>query len=66
MMENEVLNASSPLYGRRTGQWKLEPLKLKDIAEFFRKHGLIGLIEIYKRDRRRALLLLISSIIQSP
>ena len=47
MMENEVLNASSPLYGRRTGQWKLEPLKLKDIAEFFPETDLIGLIEIY-------------------
>ena len=25
MMETEVLNYKSPLYGRRTGQWKLEP-----------------------------------------
>ena len=28
MMENEVLDYKSPLYGRRSAQWKLEPLKL--------------------------------------
>lgn len=47
MMENEVLGASSPLYGRRTGQWKLEPFNLIDIAGFFPRAKLIRLIEIY-------------------
>lgn len=47
MMENEVLGASSPLYGRRTGQWKLEPFNLMDIAGFFIKANLVRLIEIY-------------------
>ena len=47
MMENEVLSAASPLYGRRTGQWKVEPFKLRDISSFFPEAGLVDLIEIY-------------------
>ena len=47
MMENEVLGASSPLYGRRTGQWKLEPFNLTDMGGFFPKADLIRLVEIY-------------------
>ena len=47
MMEKEVLGASSPLYGRRTGQWKLEPFNLVETAGFFPKANLIRLIEIY-------------------
>lgn len=34
VMETQVLGYRAPLYGRRTGQWKLEPLKLGDVAEF--------------------------------
>ena len=33
-MEKEVLSSQSPLFGRRTGQLKLEPLSFKDSAEF--------------------------------
>ncbi|MEA1899178.1 MAG: ATP-binding protein [Thermodesulfobacteriota bacterium] len=47
MMENEVLGAASPLYGRRTGQWKIEPFNLIETAGFFPKANLIRLIEIY-------------------
>ena len=47
MMEKEVLGAGSPLYGRRTGQWKLEPFNLIETAGFFPKANLIHLIEIY-------------------
>lgn len=47
MMENEVLGAGSPLYGRRTGQWKIEPFNLIETAGFFPKANLIRLIEIY-------------------
>ncbi len=47
MMENEVLGASSPLYGRRTGQWKLEPFNLMDMAGFFPEASLIRLVEVY-------------------
>jgi len=31
MMETDVLGYRSPLYGRRTGQWKLEPFKFKEL-----------------------------------
>ena len=47
MMEKEVLGASSPLYGRRTGQWKLEPFNLIDMTGFFPKANLVRLVEIY-------------------
>lgn len=33
-MENQVLGYQSPLYGRRTGQFKIEPLTYKETAEF--------------------------------
>ncbi len=35
MMYNGTLSYKSPLYGRRTGEWKLEPLKFRDVAKFF-------------------------------
>lgn len=35
MMETEVLGYRSPLYGRRTGQWKVEPFTFRELAEFF-------------------------------
>lgn len=35
MMETHVLDQKSPIYGRRTGQWLLEPLEFSDIADFF-------------------------------
>jgi AAA+ ATPase superfamily predicted ATPase len=34
MMEN-LLSYKSPLYGRRTGQWKLLPLRFNDVKKFF-------------------------------
>jgi hypothetical protein len=33
-MENQVLGQESPLYGRRTGQFKVEPLDYKETAVF--------------------------------
>ena len=33
-MENQVLGTESPLYGRRTGQFKIEPLDYKETAVF--------------------------------
>ncbi len=33
-MENQVLGQESPLYGRRTGQFKIEPLNYKETAVF--------------------------------
>ena len=35
MMHRETLSRSSPLYGRRTGQWLLRPLRFQDMAQFF-------------------------------
>ena len=36
-MENQVLGKESPLYGRRTGQFKIEPLDYKETAMFHSK-----------------------------
>ena len=47
MMETEVLNYKSPLYGRRTGQWKLTPLKLFHLQPFFPNYNIETLISIY-------------------
>ena len=47
MMETEVLNYKSPLYGRRTGQWKLEPLKLTETKPFFPKYDIEMLVHVY-------------------
>lgn len=34
MMQSEILNYSSPLYGRRTSQYHIKPIKFKYIKEF--------------------------------
>ena len=34
MMEEGVLSYKSPLYGRRTGQWKLRPLPFREVLKF--------------------------------
>ena len=34
VMESDVLSYKSPLYGRRTGQWQLDPLDFKHLGEF--------------------------------
>lgn len=47
LMETEVLGYKSPLYGRRTGQMKIEPLKFLNINRFFPKKGMIELAMIY-------------------
>jgi uncharacterized protein len=47
MMETEVLNHKSPLYGRRTAQWKLQPLKLTDTKPFYPKYDLETLVQVY-------------------
>ncbi|MCK5252363.1 MAG: ATP-binding protein [Thermoplasmata archaeon] len=35
MMERSVLDARSPLYGRRTGHWRVMPLAFADACRFF-------------------------------
>ncbi|MEM2122402.1 MAG: ATP-binding protein [Candidatus Bathyarchaeia archaeon] len=47
MMETEVLGYKSPLYGRRTGEWKVEPFKFKDVKNMFEKFSLEGLVEAW-------------------
>jgi uncharacterized protein len=34
MMESEVLGYTSPLYGRRTGQWRVEPMDFEAVRKF--------------------------------
>lgn len=47
MMETEVLNYKSPLYGRRTAQWKLEPLKIHYLKPFFPEYNFETIIHVY-------------------
>jgi len=46
-MENQVLGYQSPLYGRRTGQLKVEPLNFYDSCCFFQNFTLRELAVIY-------------------
>ena len=47
IMENEVLGVRSPLYGRRTGQWKLQPLKYRDISPMLPNYSGEDLVRTY-------------------
>jgi len=47
MMETEVLGYKSPLYGRRTGEWNVEPFNFKDIRSMFKKIPIEDVAKIY-------------------
>ena len=56
MMETEVLGYKSPLYGRRTGEWKLQPMSItkmisafpdKDIEEIVKLWFTLGGVPFY-------------------
>ncbi|WP_396613730.1 ATP-binding protein (plasmid) [Haloferax sp. S1W] len=47
MMEEGVLSYESPLYGRRTGQWRLEPLSVGDAAKFFPSYDADSIVQTY-------------------
>lgn len=47
MMEEGVLSYDSPLYGRRTGQWRLEPMTIGDAAGFFPDVSPLELVRTY-------------------
>ncbi|CQR52704.1 MULTISPECIES: ATP-binding protein [Haloferax] len=47
MMEEGVLSYESPLYGRRTGQWRLEPLTIGDVSKFFPRYDADATIQTY-------------------
>ncbi|AEC52026.1 Prokaryotic ATPase, AAA superfamily, disease resistance protein related protein [Pyrococcus sp. NA2] len=46
MMER-TLDYKSPLYGRRTGQWKVEPFDIRGISEMFPERSMEELVKIY-------------------
>lgn len=47
IMTSKVLSYKSPLYGRRTGSFRLRPIPFYSLAEFFPGANLKQLIEIY-------------------
>ena len=47
MMLSEVLNHSSPLYGRRTAQIRLQPLKFSEFSQAFPEHSFEDRVKIY-------------------
>ena len=47
MMEQHVLGSKSPLYGRRTGQWRIEPFSLLQFWKFFPHRPLTDIVEAY-------------------
>ncbi len=47
MMETEVLSYKSPLYGRRTGQWNVQPFSFQESRKFFKSYSLIDQIRSY-------------------
>lgn len=46
MMEN-LLNEKSPLYGRRTGHYKLDPFKIVGVWQFFPEYSIEDIIKTY-------------------
>lgn len=46
-MERRLLGAKTPLYGRRTGDWLLEPFRFRDSRLFFPDQSMERQIEIY-------------------
>lgn len=47
MMEEGVLSYESPLYGRRTGQWRLEPMTVGQAAGFFPAYDAETMVRTY-------------------
>ena len=47
MMEKYALDYKSPLYGRRTGQWKVEKMNIIHLKEFFPDYKTEDIIKVY-------------------
>ena len=47
MMEKHALDYKSPLYGRRTGQWRVTKLQARFLSEFFPKYSAEELVLAY-------------------
>jgi AAA+ ATPase superfamily predicted ATPase len=46
-MEYQVLGYQSPLYGRRTSQFKIKPFQFAEVKEYYRRFDLYDLATIY-------------------
>jgi len=46
-METEVLGYKSPLYGRRTGEWKITSFGFREIAGMFKGYSVEELIKVW-------------------
>ena len=47
LMETEVIGYKSPLYGRRTGEWRVTPLRFRYINEFFPSYDKESLVKVW-------------------
>ncbi len=47
MMEKHTLSLKSPLYGRRTGQWMVDKLRIKYLKDFFPSYEIEEIIVTY-------------------
>lgn len=47
MMEKYALDYKSPLYGRRTGQWKIDSLDVAHLKSFFPHYTIEELLQVY-------------------
>lgn len=47
MMEKGTLSYKSPLYGRKSGHWKVLPMKFKEVKEFFPENNTCKNIEFW-------------------
>lgn len=47
MMETEVLGGKSPLYGRRTGDWKVEPFAFRDLVKMLDKFSIDDCVRLW-------------------
>ena len=47
MFEMEVLGYRSPLYGRRTGSWRVEPLSFRDARSFIPRYGFEDAVRVW-------------------
>ena len=47
MMETEVLNYRSPLYGRRTGEWRVTQISFIDIRKFYREYEISDICKLW-------------------
>ena len=47
MMERSVLGARSPLYGRKTGHWRVLPLAFRDMRRFFPGAPVVRCVEFH-------------------